>query len=249
MKKSQPFSLLMLVAILILAFAHPSTSAGVQHGFKIKEYDLFHDVLHPLQHEALPKNDFEKIRSMANELVTRGKAIVKLGIPPASPEASEPKRREFVKTLRTFERALGIFEADAQTGSDSSLKKSFTDVHDYFEVLADLVPSVYPRGVPPPDTLDPPGKADAGGLLPTVTLDCPANAEVGSKLTVRADTVEDEHYTFLWTINGGKILTGQGTRTITIETAGVAGQTISVKVEVNDGSQHLMYTKCEVQLK
>ena len=60
MKQSQPFSVLTLFAILILACAviHGSTSVAVQRALEIKEYELFHDVLHPLQHEALPKGDF-----------------------------------------------------------------------------------------------------------------------------------------------------------------------------------------------
>ena len=50
-------------------------------GFGVKEYDAFHDVLHPLEHEALPKGDFARIRSQAKELTKRGDAIVKLGVP------------------------------------------------------------------------------------------------------------------------------------------------------------------------
>ena len=50
-------------------------------GFGVKEYDAFHDVLHPLEHEALPKGDFARIRSQAKELTERGDAIVRLGVP------------------------------------------------------------------------------------------------------------------------------------------------------------------------
>jgi hypothetical protein len=147
MKRSQAPLVLTLAAVFILTLEVPnaSTSTAVQHRFPIKEYELFHDVLEPLQHEALPQGDFRRIRAMANELVTRGKAIVALGIPPESPEASKSQRRKFVKMLRKLDRALAIFKTDAQTGSNTDLKKSFTAVHDYFEGLADLVPSVYPE--------------------------------------------------------------------------------------------------------
>jgi len=50
------------------------TNAAAQERFLIEEYEIFYEVLHPLQHEALPRRDFQRIRSMANELVARGKA-------------------------------------------------------------------------------------------------------------------------------------------------------------------------------
>lgn len=230
MKRSQLLFVLTLAAICILTLGVPyaATSAAVQHGFRIKEYELFHDVLHPLQHEALPQGDFPRIRSVATELVTRGKAIVKLGVP----EAPKPQRREFTKALRKFDKALATFKADAKGGSDIRLKKSFTAVHDSFEELADLVPRVYPGGPPP-----------------VVVIKCPSgNVEAGSAITLTADTPTDDGLAFLWTVGAAKILTGQGTRTITMDTMGLAGQTISVRVELNDGFGHTANASCLVQI-
>lgn len=229
-KKSQSLFVLSLAAILILPLAAPnaSTNALGQRKFQIKEYELLHDVLHPLQHEALPQGDFLRIRMMASEIVTRGKAIVKLGVP----EAPKANRREFAKTLRRFDKALARFKNDARTGSNTRLKESYSAVYDSFEKLADLVPTVYPGGSPP-----------------TVTLNClPSKVEAGSKITLTASTVIDENLAFLWTVEGGKILIGQGTPTITIDTTGLAGQAISVAVEVNDGFGHVAIANCVVQI-
>lgn len=142
MKRSQLIVVLLLLSIFILTLEAPkaSTHAPVQHGFRIKEYELFHDVLEPMQHEALPQGDFARIRSMANELVTRGRAIVKLGVPTA-PKA---ELRKFIAARRRFDLALVRFKADAQRNNDTKLKKSFTAVHDSFEELADLVATAHP---------------------------------------------------------------------------------------------------------
>ena len=146
MKRSQTFATLTL-AILILTLEVPgAANTGVQGWSRVKEYENFHDVLHPLEHEALPQGDFARIRSKATELVKLGKAIVKLGVPPA-PKAS---RREFAKARSEFDRALARFKIDAKTGSDSRLKQSYSAVHDSFEKLADLVPTVYPAAKPTP---------------------------------------------------------------------------------------------------
>jgi hypothetical protein len=165
-KRSQSLLVLLLSAILILSLApNASTNALVQRKFQIKEYELFHDVLHPLQDEALPQEDFRRIRMMASDIVTRGKAIVKLGVP----EAPKANRREFAKALKRFDKALARFKNDARTGSNNRLKESYTAVHDSFEKLADLVPTVYPRGAPPTVTLNCPSskvEAEANSLSP-----------------------------------------------------------------------------------
>jgi hypothetical protein len=94
-------------------------------------YERFHDVLHPLQHEALPQRNFAEIRRQAKELVKRGKAIVSLG----RNQASERNRVEFSKALKKFDQALTKFKSDAGSGSDENLAKSFEAVHDLYEEL------------------------------------------------------------------------------------------------------------------
>lgn len=109
----------------------------VMGGFGVKEYDSFHDVLHPLEHEALPKGDFARIRSQAKELTKRGEAIVKLGVPAGiKPEKTD----HFKKQLDEFAKALVKFSADAQSGTDADLKTSYSAVHDLFEDLAHMLP-------------------------------------------------------------------------------------------------------------
>jgi len=165
---------------------------------------------------------------MARELTTRGKAIVKLGVP----DAPKPARRKFAETRRKFDRALTAFNSDARKGSDSRLEKSFTAVHDSFEELADLVPTVHPSGPPP-----------------TVFVNCPSvQPEAGSKITLTAATPLPEELLFTWVVSGGKIVSGQDTPTITVDTSGLAGQTISVSVEVNDGNGLTASANCKVQI-
>jgi len=114
-----------------------ATNAAPQHGFSFKEYEEFHDVLHPLEHDALPKKDYRRIRSQANLLVKRGNSIVKLGVPRGT---SEDKKEEFAKELDSFRQALAKFKADARTGTNYQLKASYSAVHDTFEILAAMLP-------------------------------------------------------------------------------------------------------------
>ena len=130
--------LLVLTSFLLstASLAAPGETNVPQHGFSFKEYEKFHDVLHPLEHDALPKKDYRRIRSQANLLVKRGSAIVKLGVPSGT---SEDKKEEFAKELDSFRQALARFRADARRGTNDQLKASYSAVHDSFEMLAGML--------------------------------------------------------------------------------------------------------------
>lgn len=119
------------------ASAQKGLSGEGKHGFGVKQYKDFHDVLHPLEHEALPNSDFARIRSQSALLRKRGKAIVKLGVPPGMAAASQ---KAFAAELNKFKEALARFKTDAKKGTNDQLKTSFGDVHDSFEMLAGMLP-------------------------------------------------------------------------------------------------------------
>jgi hypothetical protein len=123
--------------VVSLALVTLSISRTVSEELNIKEYEEFHKVLHPLEHEALPKKDFKRIRTNAAELVKRGKAIVELGVPEGTSEANV---EEFKKELTKFNDSLDKFLADVKNGSDEQLKTSYSAVHDSFEMLAGMLP-------------------------------------------------------------------------------------------------------------
>jgi hypothetical protein len=125
------FGLVLLATTIVTSHAHPADH------FSVREYNEFHDVLHPLQHEALPNKDFQRIRTNAAELVKRGKAIVQVGLPSGTPSKDQ---EVFRKELKKFEGALGNFGKHAQDGTDAQLEGSFSAVHDSFEMLVGMLP-------------------------------------------------------------------------------------------------------------
>ena len=120
--------------VVLTIFGNANRSA---EGFGVKQYEDFHHLLHELQHDALPKKDFARIRSKSGELVKLGEAIVKLGVPQGTDAA---KVEEFKKELKRFSDALARFSADAKAGTDEQLTVSYSAVHDSFELLAEMLP-------------------------------------------------------------------------------------------------------------
>jgi hypothetical protein len=125
---------LILICAALLCFLPIATA---DDHFSVKEYNEFHDVLHPLEHEALPTKDFQRMRSNAGELVKRGKAIVHVGLPDGT---ATQYQEEFRKELKKFESALETFSQNAQDGTDAQLETSFSAVHDSFEMLVGMLP-------------------------------------------------------------------------------------------------------------
>lgn len=111
--------------------------ATAQHHSGPKVYEEFHDVLHPLEHEALPNKDYRRIRSQSGELVRRGKAIVKSGVPAT---LTGDKRTEFVLEMNTFNAALNQLKAAARRSNNTKLARSYSAVHDSFEKLMGMQP-------------------------------------------------------------------------------------------------------------
>ena len=129
--------LLPFFTTMTLLLAIVVSSAAAQHAFSVKQYEEFHEVLHPLEHEALPNNDFGRIRAKSSELIKHGQAIVKLGVPAGT---SDDQKAEFKKELAKFNAALKIFRTRSRKGSDAQLKTSFSAVHDSFEMLDSMLP-------------------------------------------------------------------------------------------------------------
>jgi len=131
---------LRLISFLAPAFFALATVAALAapgHEFSVKEYNEFHEVLHPLQHEALPKNDFATIRNKSAELIMHGRKIVKLGVPRGT---EKEKVADFKAGLIQFNKALTKFRTDAKSGTNAQLKISYSAVHDTFETLAEMLP-------------------------------------------------------------------------------------------------------------
>jgi len=88
------------------------------------------------------------------------------------------------------------------------------------------------------------GIVEVGHVWPVVTVSCPPTSpRAGSKATFVS--VSDDYDSIHWTITEGAILSGQGTREITVDTTGLAGKKITATVEVKQFG-HPTQASCEV---
>jgi len=70
---------------------------------------------------------------------------------------------------------------------------------------------------------------------PTVSVSCPSDVKVGSPITFNASVTGGPAGlapTYNWSVSAGTISSGQGTSSITVDTAGIGGQTVTATVEL-----------------
>ena len=70
---------------------------------------------------------------------------------------------------------------------------------------------------------------------PTVSVSCPSDVDQGSPITFTAATNGDMgnvSVTYNWSVSAGTISSGQGTSSITVDTTGLGGQTVTATVEL-----------------
>jgi hypothetical protein len=70
---------------------------------------------------------------------------------------------------------------------------------------------------------------------PAVAVSCPSDVEQGSPITFTASVTGGDPNvtgTYNWSVSAGTITSGQGTSTITVDTTGIGGQTVTASVDV-----------------
>src|SRR6185436_4237485 len=67
---------------------------------------------------------------------------------------------------------------------------------------------------------------------PTVSVSCPSDVDQGSPITFTASVGGDANVTYNWSVSAGTISSGQGTSSISVDTAGLGGQTVTATVEL-----------------
>jgi len=69
-------------------------------------------------------------------------------------------------------------------------------------------------------------------VCPVPTVSGPAEVDQGTSITFTARIDPEASVTYNWSVSAGTITSGQGTSSITVDTAGLAGQTVTATVEL-----------------
>jgi hypothetical protein len=79
-------------------------------------------------------------------------------------------------------------------------------------------------------------------------IDCPESIKAGEQVVVSAHSTMNETRGYKWELNAGRIIAGQYTKQITVDTTGLAGQKITITAEIGDVFGHNVTGSCVVQI-
>jgi hypothetical protein len=82
-------------------------------------------------------------------------------------------------------------------------------------------------------------------VCPSIYVDCPDAVGPAARFTVAvgAGVPSSAKFTFKWTVSGGKITSGQGTPSISVDTRGLEGKSFTATVEVGGFSEGCVNNK------
>lgn len=113
------------------------------------------------------------------------------------------------------------------SGAQPGVYQAVVEVDDgrYLDCVAFSTASIVVTDCPPPPRV----------VCPNVSVSCPDATSEGQPATFTATISGGSggmRPTYNWTVSAGRIISGQGTSSITVDTAGLAGQTIRASLDV-----------------
>ncbi|MBX7220646.1 MAG: hypothetical protein K1Y36_11920 [Blastocatellia bacterium] len=127
---------LFFMTIEVTARPLPQHKQAEESKFPTVELAAFHDVLHPLVHEALPQKDAGRIRRGAAELAKAKKRVVKAPLP----KMNEDHKKNVTELVGFLDASVDdLVKAAKQTGNDEDVLKALDAVHLEFEDLVEAI--------------------------------------------------------------------------------------------------------------
>jgi len=132
---------MMIIGVMMLLLSTGGTYAQekkAEHkmeakGSMVKEVDSFHELLHPLVHDAYPKKDFGSIRKALPDLISSARSLGKAKLPKELTAKREAYRKESKKLMKQLK------DLDAKKMPDEQFGKLFSEMHDTFENIMEIV--------------------------------------------------------------------------------------------------------------
>lgn len=136
---------LILVAILAAAFStmqvytqektETKEAGSDAHATKMVEVSKFHELLHPLVHDAYPDSNFSAIRKALPDLIAAAASIKNAKLP----KELRSKKKEFRKISKSLLKQLETMNKRKAKLSDKELGDQFMEMHDTFEKMMELI--------------------------------------------------------------------------------------------------------------
>lgn len=135
-------AIISIVIFMVIGYAsyaqekqEPAKQQHETQAVVVKELDAFHELLHPLVHEAYPAKDFAAIKKALPGLVDAAVSMKKASLPPKFAAKADIYKKHSKKLLQQ----LSTMNKMKAKLTDDELGKRFMEMHDTFESIMGLV--------------------------------------------------------------------------------------------------------------
>ncbi len=125
----------LLAAPVVVAQPKSSNPATDEHAMPVKELNEFHEALHPLVHESMPKGDLGAVRAKLDLLHKRAVAVQKARIP----KEFASRTKEYDRLSAQLTKQVNELKALKKPEDKEAFTKTFDAMHETYEELAGLV--------------------------------------------------------------------------------------------------------------
>lgn len=125
----------LLALFVLIALNYTSFSQTQDTVWRVPELDDFHDVMHPIWHDAYPNKDFEALKKYVDEVNEKAKAVYSAQLPGINRE----KQLKWNEGVIKFQAAVEEFNKTAQADDNEGLLKAAENLHTNYEMLVRII--------------------------------------------------------------------------------------------------------------
>jgi hypothetical protein len=128
-------SKLLLTVFVLLALNSISYSQTQDTVWRVPELDEFHEVMHPIWHDAYPAKDYDALKKYVDEVNVKAKAVYSATLPGIQRE----KQLKWNEGVIQFQAAVEDYNKNSAANNNDALLKAAENLHSKYEALVRII--------------------------------------------------------------------------------------------------------------
>lgn len=126
------FFLVLIISLILASTLNSQTQDTV---WRVPELDDFHEVMHPIWHDAYPNKDYDALKKYVDEVNEKAKAVYSAQLPGINRE----KQLKWNDGVMKFQAAVEEYNKTAQSDDNEGLLKAAENLHTNYEMLVRII--------------------------------------------------------------------------------------------------------------
>lgn len=126
---------LLFVSIIIIAFWPQTFSQTQDTVWRVPALDEFHEVMHPIWHDAYPIKDYKALKKFTKEVNLKADNVYSAELP----GIQHDKKRKWIEGVKNFKEAVENYNKYAEIDDNEGLLTAAENLHTKYEMLVRIL--------------------------------------------------------------------------------------------------------------